>query len=163
MNRERWGPAVRMFKRFARLMPGGDVSHYLFQTYTKLGKHDKARTSLLTMASSPMGFFRVAQAHLDGDLEFRIAPLLGNLSVAVERNSSFFWPALALAPRIVVACARWMVACASGECGWEDMEAMKVTLARLLAHSAYALVELTVCIVLIILLRRRAALRCDCT
>jgi TPR repeat protein len=112
--------AVSMFRRLNEIS-GEDVSVYLSRAYALRGKTTKAREVLTDKASSPTGWYELAEAHLDGRIVFRLAPVIGNLSLAIDHDVNFILPAAILAPRVALASARQVWKCFSGSCEADEI------------------------------------------
>jgi hypothetical protein len=90
--------AAAMFKRLAKRE---DVSGYLVKVYHRRNKTQKAIDKLVHLAASTRGHYDIAETYLGGDIEFKIRPLFGNLSLAVKKEPWFLLPEMFFAPKIL--------------------------------------------------------------
>jgi hypothetical protein len=150
--------AVSMFKQLSRLSQE-DVSVYLFRAYSAAGKLEKARNALAEMSSSSHGYYHIAQAHIDGNLAFKLESIVGNLSLAITEDTRFILPVILLSPRIIWATTQQIWRCLRQPCDQDEIDDLSKMSLSLWKRSRPSVLTLFALFWLIVFVRKRIA-RC---
>jgi TPR repeat protein len=147
-----------MFKRL-HFLTHEDVTEYIVATYDNQGKGEKAKDVLTEMSSSSASFYRLAEAHLDGRIAFRLRSIIGNLSLAIDNDGAFVVPAMTLTPRLVLGVAKQLRKCASIGCNEDEIDDLRNVFLEFCKSNSSTVACLVTLMALIVLVRKRVA-RC---
>jgi TPR repeat protein len=147
--------AAEMFKRLAKRE---DVSGYLAKVYRRRNKTQKATDKLVHMAASARGHYGIVEAYLGGHIEFKICPLFGNLSLAVEKERRFLLPEIFLAPKILWLTVKRAMRCIQGQCNQEELDDFSGALQAVCTKNRNGIISLLILLCTVILVRKRAAM-----
>jgi tetratricopeptide (TPR) repeat protein len=150
--------ATTMFKS---LVKHEDVSAHLAKLYRRRNKTDKAVHKLLHLASAARGYYSIAEASLDGQIEFRIRPLFANLSRALTDDPKFLLSEMLLVPKILRMVVHRATRCIQGRCDEAELEDFWGALMTVWKNHTNGIVTLLTLVCTVILLRRRTAVLYD--
>jgi TPR repeat protein len=148
--------ASTMLKKFAT-RGTGKVAWELFRAYAARGKMEKAAKAL-GAASAPEEFYRVAEAHLDGRFQFRVGPIIRNLSLAIQASSQFRIHVIVMAPRLMWAVTKQTWKCCTRSCSPDESQDLREVFLSFFKQSSSDIAALLALSVLVIFVRKRVAL-----
>jgi hypothetical protein len=106
-------------------MSGNDTFPYIFRALCKSGLVEEGVAMLTQMAKSPLAYFYIAHAHLDGQIRFSIRKFWENASRAITCNAAFVVSLLVLAPQIMWAVVSLGVDAAIGSADPAEVQGLK--------------------------------------